>query len=79
MNDLLSEIYLYINHADIMAILARTYSSVIGPLLGLSQLFQKIYELFYYRFLHHFPYYSSTFDLLFFLLLILHHGPYAYP
>ena len=33
--------------------------------VGLSQLFQKIYRLFYSRFLHHFPYYSSIFDLLF--------------
>ena len=36
-----------------------------GRGVGLSQLFQKIYRLFYSRFLHHFPYYSSTFDLLF--------------
>ena len=39
----------------------RTYLSIIG----LSRLFQKIYQIFYSRFLHHFPYYSSILDLLF--------------
>ena len=33
-------------------------------ILRLCQLFQKKYQLFYSRFLHYFPYYSSVFDLL---------------